>query len=184
MHLKDLIEDFIEENSTKGSQHDQLQRLVASEREKAAFALVAPQAREAIYAEIIPQIEELVTSIDVLDGLVEQAKGQIVEGFKSKNPTYTRLIRYKSIDQSDQQYETDILAAMGEWARTTRETLLAGKEPGEQDKQEVTVKVEIEGADTVETSSEVAENLSAKSPETEDAAVSDTPPFDLDDVRL
>jgi len=178
MHLKDLIE----ENSTKGSQHDQLQRLVASEREKAAFALVAPQAREAIYAEIIPQIEELVTSIDVLDGLVEQAKGQIVEGFKSKDPTYTRLIRYKSIDQSDQQYETDLLAAMSDWERTTRETLLAGKEPGEQDKQEVTVKVEIEGADDVVETDKT--EIQLKEQTDEEIPVGDPTPFDLDDVRL
>ena len=178
MHLKDLIE----ENSKEGSQHDQLQRLVASEREKAAFELVAPQAREAVYAEIVPQIEERITSIDVLDGLVEQAKDQIIEGFKSKDPTYTRLIRYKSIDQSDQQYETDLLAAMSEWARTTRETLLAGKEPGEQDKQEVTVKVEIEGADDVVETDKTEVQL--KEQTDEEIPVGDPTPFDLDDVRL
>ena len=180
MHLKDLIE----ENSKEGSQHDQLQRLVASDREKAAFELIAPEAREAVKAEIVPQLEDQATSVDALDGLIVDTKAQITHAFKTKNPTHTRLIRYKSIDQSDAQYETDLLAVMDEWAKRTRETLDDGKKPGDEDKQEVKVKVEIDGADTVETSTEVADNLSAKVPDTEDVAVTDAPPFDLGDVRV
>jgi len=178
MHLKDLIE----ENSAKGSQHDQLQRLVAAGREKAAFELVAPEAREAVKEEIVPQIEESVTGIDVLDGLVEQAKGQIVQGFKAKNTTYTRLIRYKSIDQSDAQYETDLLSALGEWERTTRELLISGNEPGEEKPQEVKVKVEIEGADDVVETDKTEVQL--KEQTDEEIPVADPTPFDLDDVRL
>ena len=171
MDLKSLIDG-----------NDSMQRLVASERRKEALHLVAPEARDAIRQEIVPQIEELITGVDRLDELVTEIRNQIEAGFKTKDTTYTRLIRYKSIDQSDQQYERDLVESLGDWARNTRELLMDGKEPGDEDKQEVKVKVEIDGADAVETST--PDNLSEKAQNTEDVEVALEPPFELNDVRL
>jgi hypothetical protein len=178
------IDQLISDNSEEGGQHDQLQRLVAHGRNKQAeLHLVAPQAREAIHAEIIPQIEEAVTSLDVLNSVTDTMVMEIEAAFKNKNQVYTRLIRYKSIDQSDSQYEKDLIAVMGEWQRSTTATLADGDKPGEPAKQEVTVKVEIDGADKVQTTSETEVEL-RDTDTTETIEVAPESPFDLMDIRL
>jgi len=108
---------------------------------------------------------------------------EIESAFKNKNQVYTRLIRYKSIDQSDSQFEKDLIAAMGEWQRSTTETLASGEKPGEEPKQEVTVKVEIDGADKVQTTSETEVEL-RDTDTTEEIKVVPESPFDLIDIRL
>jgi len=175
---------LIDSNSGEGGQHDQLQRLVANGRAKQAeIHLIAPQAREAIHAEIIPQIEEAVTSMETLNAVTDLMVVEIESAFKNKNQVYTRLIRYKSIDQSDSQFEKDLIAAMGEWQRSTTETLASGEKPGEEPKQEVTVKVEIDGADKVQTTSETEVEL-RDTDTTEEIKVVPESPFDLIDIRL
>jgi hypothetical protein len=164
MDLKSLIEG----NST-------VQVFVASERSKQALHLVSPEAREAVAQEIAPQIEELITSEATLDALEFDLLNQIQDGFKTKNPTYTRLLRYKSIDQSDLQFMDDLMKAFKEWSRQVRVLLSEGKTPQEDKTQEVKVKVKVEGADSVESVSETPE---------EDLELGIESPFDLNEVRV
>jgi hypothetical protein len=118
--------------------------MVANEREKAALQLVSPYARTAIRKEILPQIEESIgTKADVKEAHDHVVK-EIEEAFRLKNPTYTGLIKYKSIDQSDDQFLADLVTVMDEWQRKTEETLSSG---GSSDsEQEVKVKLEVESA--------------------------------------
>jgi len=169
---------LIDSNSGEGGQHDQLQRLVAEGRAKQAeIHLIAPQARNAIRAEIIPQIEEAVTSMETLNAVTDTMVVEIESAFKNKNQVYTRLIRYKSIDQSDSQFEKDLIAAMGEWQHSTAQTLADGNKPGE-NKQEVTLKVEIENVPSP------AEVELRDTDTTETIEVAPESPFDLVDIRL
>ena len=139
--------------------------------------LVAPQAREAITTEIIPQIEEAVTSLETLNAVVDSMVVEIETAFKNKNQVYTRLIRYKSIDQSDSQYAKDLVAVMDEWRRSTSQALADGNKPGD-DKQEVTVKVEVENVPVP------AEVELRDTDTTETIEVAPESPFDLVDIRL
>jgi hypothetical protein len=179
------LDQIIGTNSDEGGQHDQLQRLVAEGRAKQAeMHLIAPQAREAINTEIIPQVEETVTNMETLNAVTDSLVVEIETAFKNKNQVYTRLVRYKSIDQSDSQYAKDLVAVMGEWQRSTAKTLADGDKPGDETtKQEVTIKVEIDGADKVQTTSETEVGL-RDTDTTEDIEVAPESPFDLIDIRL
>jgi len=88
-----------------------------------AFQLIAPEARTAIESEIVPQIEEMISDAEALQTLVAEANAQIVGAFKTKNETYTRLIRYKAIDQADDRFARDLVEAMSEWGRKTQDLL-------------------------------------------------------------
>lgn len=112
MDLKSLIEG-----------NNSVQVFVASERDKQALHLIAPESREAIEQTVVPQIEELITSVEVLDALESDLVLQIQEAFKLKNTMYTSLCRYKSIDQSDSQFMEDLIQAFAEWSSQTRESL-------------------------------------------------------------
>ena len=97
--------------------NDTVQKHVASDREKQALLVVSPKARAAVHKEILPQLEEGVTSAKVAEELCESTKEQLDQSFKSKDEVYTRLILYKSIDQSDDQYLRDLKIVMDEWAQ-------------------------------------------------------------------
>jgi len=170
MRLEQLIEG-----------NDVVQQHVASEREKTALVAVSPMARRAIRQEIVPQIEESVISVESVDELGDDAKRSIEAAFSFKNVLYTRLIGYKSIDQSDGQFLDDLLIVMDEWMRSTKATLADDDddEAGEDDKkapepQTVEVKVTVE--------SEPTQVKDTSSDEEVPLAVADI--FDLGDVRL
>jgi len=168
------LEQFIQGN-------DEVQQHVASEREKSALEAVSPMAREAIRKEILPQIEESVVSVDSAVDMCASTKRSIEAAFSYKNEIYTRLIQYKGIDQSDQQFLANLLIVMDEWLRGMKAQLEDTAEEkaesaSETQQVEVTVKVESE-------------------PPQEDVVVKDTEAgpkieidpseiFDLGDVRL
>lgn len=131
--------------------NDTVLKHVASEREKNALVMVSPMAREAIKKEILPQLEESITSVNAIDELAEQTKDAIEVGFQQKSPVYTRLIGYKSIDQSDTQFLQDLLHVMDEWGRKTKETLSQGGKDGPE---EVKVKVQVDTEVKVQTEGE------------------------------
>ena len=137
MRLEQLIEG-----------NDSVQQHVASERQKNALVAVSPMARRAIKQEILPQIEESVLSVDSVDDLGNSTKRSIEAAFSYKNEIYTRLINYKGIDQSDDQFLEDLLVVMDEWMRNTKALLQAGDDDeegapaAEKQQVEVTVKVE------------------------------------------
>jgi len=103
---------------------DSLQQHLASERDKNALLIaVSPLARKAIEKEILPQLNEAVVDVKVVGELCETTKQDIETAFKNKSEIYTRLIQYKSIDQSDIQFLKDLLYVMDEWSRKTRRLL-------------------------------------------------------------
>lgn len=161
---------------------DSVQQHVASEREKAALVAVSPMARKAIEKEVVPQLEAHVTSVKSVDELGDQTKKDIEAAFKGKTEIYTRLIQYKSIDQSDTQFLDDLLYVMDEWVAKTKKVLDDGKpaDPGE-----VKVKVEIESDLSVKT--ETGDNTEVKVKDTssgEKLPISVADIFDLGDVRF
>jgi len=79
-------------------------------------SLIAWSARKALQDEIFPQLEDGVTDLSSIDPLRDEAKETISQGFRAKNEVYTRLIMYKSIDQSDIQYLSDLIEAIDYWA--------------------------------------------------------------------
>jgi len=163
---------------------DSVQQHVASERERTALLAVSPMARKAIKAEILPQIEESVLSVGGAEDLCEETKRAIEAAFSFKNEIYTRLVQYKTIDQSDEQFCDDLLIVMDEWLRGTKATLRDTDDKAEAEaapaKQEVEVTVKVEHAPLSEDADIVLQDTE-KSPkiEVDPAAV-----FELGDVRL
>lgn len=153
---------------------DTVQRLVASERKQALLVAVSPLARKAIEKEVLPQLEEHVTSVEAVDELAEQTKKDIEESFDGKTQVYTRLIQYKSIDQSDTQFKDDLIHVMDEWARKTHQILEDGPpaKPGE-----VKVKIEVESDVTVKAESEVTVKT-----DSDDQVKTDTTEIQLQDT--
>lgn len=163
--------------------NDEVQQHVASEREKQALVAVSPLARKAIKQEILPQITESVMSVESAEDLCNSTKRSIEAAFSFKNQIYTRLIQYKSIDQSDTQFLEDLLIVMDEWLRNTKATLDDGdaKTEDEPEKQEVevTVKVEHEPAPAKD------ETITVKDPEIgPKIEIDPAEVFELGDVRL
>jgi len=161
---------------------DSVQQHVASEREKAALLAVSPMARKAIEMEVLPQLNEAVTSVDAIDELAKTTKEEIEAAFKGKTEIYTRLIGYKSIDQSDDQFLDDLLHVMDEWATKGKNLLEDGPpaQPGE-----VKVKIEVESEVNVKTEAGKETDIEVKdtsSGETLPISVADI--FELGDVRL
>ena len=161
---------------------DSVQQHVASEREKMALLAVSPMARKAIKAEILPQIEESVLSVEGAEELCEETKRAIEAAFSFKNEIYTRLIQYKTIDQSDEQFCDDLLVVMDEWLRGTKATLrdTDDKTDAVPAKQEVEVTVKVEHVPTTE-SDEIVLQDTEKGPKVE---IDPAALFDLGDVRL
>lgn len=169
--------------------NDTVLRHVASEREKNALVVVSPMARQAIKKEILPQLEESINDAADIDDLTEQTKEAIEAGFQAKNPVYTRLISYKSIDQSDSQYLADLLTVMDEWARKTKESLEKKDEKdekGQNKPEEIKVKVEVESDINVKTDSPDGVEVSVTKPdaseEAEEAAEGEAPEMPYADI--
>jgi hypothetical protein len=158
--------------------NDSVQQHVASEREKQALVAVSPMARRAIQQEIIPQLDESVLSADGVDELGSSAKRSIEAAFSYKNELYTRLIQYKTIDQSDTQFLDDLLIVMDEWVRNTKAVLEAGDDKADAapaaETQQVEVKVKVEG-DAVQVKDTSSD---------EEVPLTVAEIFDLADVRL
>jgi len=161
---------------------DSVQQHVASEREKHALEAVSPMARRAIEKEVLPQLDDSVTSAKDIEELAKSTKDDIEAAFKAKSEIYTRLIQYKSIDQSDDQFLDDLMHVMDEWAEKTQKVLEEGKptDPGE-----VKVKVEVESDINVKTEGgdNVEVEFSGKSDE-EKLPISMADIFDVGDLRL
>ena len=161
--------------------NDAVQQHVAAEREKQALTAVSPLARRAIKEEILPQIEESVISIDSAEELCSSTKRSIEAAFSYKNEIYTRLIQYKTIDQSDQQFLADLLIVMDEWLRGMK----ARMEVGDDDASEATAdtgKQEIEITVKVESEPEPVQLKDTSSGE--EILVTPDDLFNLEDVRL
>lgn len=171
MRLEQLIEG-----------NDEVQQHVASEREKQGLTAVSPMARLAIEKEILPQIEESVISEESAEDMCASTKRSIEAAFSYKNEIYTRLISYKGIDQSDQQFLSDLLIVMDEWLRSTKATIeTEGEGEEEPEKQEVEVTVKVETEAPKEEGEVVVKDVEggAEIDEQDPSAV-----FDLKDVRL
>jgi hypothetical protein len=178
--------------------NDSVRQMVATEREKEALLLVSPYARSAIKKEILPQLEESIGSKSDVKDLHEHVVKDIEEAFRLKNPTYTGLIKYKSIDQSDAQFLTDLIAVMDEWQRKTEESLSSGSSestdsaapaPGVQEvkvklevESDVDVKVKPQNTDAVKV--EVKKPEGKKPEDIEDVTPTIEIPFDLLDMVL
>jgi len=162
--------------------NDEVQQHVASEREKQGLTAVSPMARQAIKQEILPQIEESVMSVESAEDLCSSTKRSIEAAFSYKNEIYTRLISYKGIDQSDQQFLADLMIVMDEWFRGMKAKLEDGEEkkPEADEKQEVEVKVKVE-TEPSKAEGEVVLNDTEEGPKVE---VDPSAIFDLGDVRL
>ena len=164
---------------------DSVLQHVASERKEAALLAVSPMARKAIEKEVLPQLEESVTSVKAVAELTETTKKEIEAAFKGKTEIYTRLIQYKSIDQSDAQFLDDLLHVMDEWERKTTKILKEGPAaaPGE-----IQVKVEVDS--DINVKNETGDKVEAEVSESSTSTVTDALPisvadiFDLGDVRL
>ena len=172
------------------SGNDQLQRHLAAERAKEALIVVSPFARDAVEKEILPQLEESVTSVSACEELGASTKSAIADAFKSKTPAYTRLITYKSIDQSDGQFLEDLLRVMDEWETKTKGTLRNDSSESNQ----IDIKIHLDGGDVDKVTATIPEDESL--PKNADEQVSQNSPqdflsskdsgttFDFNDVRL
>jgi hypothetical protein len=134
--------------------NDVVQRHLAQERQ--ALLAISPMARSAIEREILPQIESGVTGPAAVDSLRDSTKAEIERAFRAKDPVYTRLISYKSIDQSDTQYLSDLLTVMDEWATKTRDTL------GDDDAVKLKIEVESEVESEVKVKSDGGVDVEVK----------------------
>lgn len=182
MHLEQLI---------RGD--DSVQQHVASERQKQGLVAVSSMARRAIKQEILPQIEESVISADSAEELCQETKRAIEAAFSYKNDIYTRLIQYKSIDQSDTQFLEDLLLCMDEWLRQTKATIesKSSQKSPESGKQEVevTVKLDSDGVKPEENPEPETQEVKLKNVtlrNTEDGPKLEPDPnelFDLGNVR-
>lgn len=83
-----------------------------------AFTLVSPAARTAVEEELIPQLLPSVEDRESLIKAYQEGIAVVENGFKEKTEAYTRLISYKTLDQSDEQYRKDLLECLREWAKS------------------------------------------------------------------
>lgn len=170
------------------SGNDSLQRLVAGGRE--ALLVVSPKARAAIRAEILPQVEDGIFSIESLDELLVSTKQAIDAAFSAKTPIYTRLVSYKSIDQSDSQFLEDLLYVMDEWARHQRSALETQKLERNQQSETpvvpsgVNVNVNTGDGSIHNEVSTVPGGVSWRRATEQENEVAQEDDFDLNDVRL
>lgn len=168
--------------------NDTVLRHFSAER-VAAGLVVSPMARRAIEQEVLPQLDASVTSVAAVSDLLSSAKAEIEDAFKGKTTTYTRLVSYKSIDQSDTQFLEDLLRVLDEWAVRTKSTLADGDE-GDDDEVKLKIHVDNEIAVTVDDAdspvSVEVDTKTASEDETEDDDVSlpSSEEFDLNEMRL
>jgi hypothetical protein len=187
MRLDDLL---------KGN--DEVQRHLAAER--AAGLVVSPLAREAIEREVLPQLEAGVSSTKDIDDLLRFAKNSVTNAFKTKTTSYSRLVSYKSIDQSDSQFLDDLLQVLDEWATSSHNLLAedaaegATEGDGEPPSIDVHIHVDSEGGVEVGAAPRVdpkqepssKKTLTWRTADDEDAddEDADDDEFDLNDVRF
>lgn len=168
--------------------NDVVQQHLAAER-VAALLVVSPLARKAIEQEVIPQLESGISSISDVDNIVSSTKDEIESAFKTKSQVYTRLISYKSIDQSDNQYLTDLLRVLDEWATSTKNTLEGGSDGTD----EVKVKIHVDSEVAVKVDKGTMTNVSVETEPKKEATVeqredipvsSSDEGLDLNEMRL
>jgi hypothetical protein len=165
--LLDLSDTLIQGN-------DSVRQLVATEHEKSALTIVSPYARAAIHKEILPQVEGGANSKSDIQELHEHMVKGIETAFRTKSPIYTGLIKYKSIDQSDDQFQTDLILVLDEWKVKTEKLLLAGEDEDKDtdDGQGVKVKLEVDSDTGVKVNLEVdSKSSGGKAKDKENAAI-------------
>jgi vacuolar-type H+-ATPase subunit I/STV1 len=82
------------------------------------FSLPSNNARKAFNAEIMPYIQDLsIFTVNDLNQAYGYLKETVLPRAQSKvdYQTYSRLIRYKSVDSSDDQYFDDINKVLDVW---------------------------------------------------------------------
>jgi hypothetical protein len=172
--------------------NDVVQRHLAAER-SAAGIIVSPMARKAIEEEVLPQLEAGLVDATAVDGIVNSAKSDVEQAFKDKTTTYTRLVSYKSIDQSDSQYLEDLLRVLDEWAARTKTTLT----DGDTDSDEIKVKIHVDSEVAVKVDKGTMTNVEVETDQNKAAGVvwdaetdadiampSEDTDFDLNEVRV
>lgn len=92
---------------------------------KATLSIISPNARKAVEDEIVPMLEEHITDAGMVSVMEEQALNLVTVAVSQKNESYTRLIRYKSIDQSDTQFFDDVKKSISEWANKMSSSLMS-----------------------------------------------------------
>jgi hypothetical protein len=100
---------------------------------KATLSIISPNARKAVEDEIVPMLEEQITNADMIAVMEEQALNLVTVAVTQKNESYTRLIRYKSIDQSDTQFFDDVKKSISEWANKMSSSLMSLDSEGEEE---------------------------------------------------
>ena len=159
------------------TENSSVQEHAKSGQSKTALIALSPYARKAVQQEILPQLEESVLSESMVDELCEETKLAIQAAFSYKNPVYNRLIGYKTIDQSDEQFRDDLLVVMDEWSRATKRALNHA-EPQTAEQQPVEVTVSVQGGETSDTP-----EIHVKDMQVEDAHTAKSS-FDLSDIRM
>lgn len=100
---------------------------------KATLSIISPNARKAVKNEIVPMLEEHITDAGMVSVMEEQALNLVTVAVTQKNESYTRLIRYKSIDQSDTQFFDDVKKSISEWANKISSSLMSLDSEGEEE---------------------------------------------------
>jgi hypothetical protein len=180
--------------------NDVVRRHLAAER-SAGGIVVSPMARRAISEEVLPQLEAGLVDVSAVDDIVRSAKTDIEEAFRGKTTTYTRLVSYKSIDQSDTQFLEDLLRVLDEWAAEMKTTLEDGDE-AKSDEIKVKIHVDSEVAVKVDKGTMTNVEVEAAPPKTtdqngkpktlswragaeaEDIDITAADDFDLNDMRI
>lgn len=92
------------------------------------FRLVSNAARQAFHAEIMPYIQDLrIMTPGDLGAVYTYFKDKVLPEARAQtdHQTYSRLIRYKTIDTSDDQFFNDLESVLTSWyerAKTRMET--------------------------------------------------------------
>lgn len=80
---------------------------------RVAFRPISTDARRALARELVPSKPEGM----LVPQFVLEMTAQLRTALKDKDEWYTRLIRYKSIDQVDEAFFDDLIHVLGEWAQ-------------------------------------------------------------------
>lgn len=86
--------------------------LDTTEALRVGFRPISTEARRALKAEVLPTKPKEMSVKD----FVREMTVQLQSALTDKEAWYTRLIRYKAIDQVDQSYFDDLVLLLGQWA--------------------------------------------------------------------
>lgn len=90
------------------------------------FRLTSNAARQAFDAEVMPHIQDLsIFTRKDLEMVYTYFKDKVLPDSRSQNnhQTYSRLIRYKSIDTSDDQFFNDLESVLTSWYERAKDRM-------------------------------------------------------------